>query len=214
MLNAIAKMTTDAVGAVADTVENVLPLPGKNDDRSEPADADTARDQDTSKASKADNKSGKEQSEGPVSRPLDGAPTVSGDLDLTTLEATGKDREQDAGPTFETTEKKTTSKSKQKVVTHTDDVEIPPAAQQTPVAKSSKDTTSAAHADGATSSPLCLTAGGRPLPKVSKGKAKWMKSSTAWYPDRAGVMHAPGVYINRKPRSNYMNPTSKIEVVF
>jgi hypothetical protein len=214
MLNAIAKMTTDAVGAVADTVENVLPLPGKDDDKSEPADADTARDQHTSKASKPEKKGRKDQNEGPVSRPLDGAPTVSGDLDLTAVEATSR-KEQDAGPTFETTEKQTTSKNKEKVVTHEDDVKIPAAAKQKkgPVAKSSKDTTSAADT-GASSAQQSLTAGGQPLPKVSRGKAKWMKSSTAWYPDRAGVMHAPGVYINRKPRSNHMNPMNKVEVVF
>lgn len=62
MLNAIAKMTTDAVGAVADTVESVLPLSGKGgDDHSEPADAETTRDQDTSKASKSDKKARKDQ---------------------------------------------------------------------------------------------------------------------------------------------------------
>jgi type II secretory pathway pseudopilin PulG len=36
------------------------------------------------------------------------------------------------------------------------------------------------------------TAGAKPLPKVSKGSASWKKSKTAWYPDRSGILHAPG----------------------
>jgi hypothetical protein len=36
------------------------------------------------------------------------------------------------------------------------------------------------------------TAGAAPLPKMSKGHASWMKSKTAWIPDRSGIQHPPG----------------------
>lgn len=93
MLHAIAKMTTDAAGAVtdaagavADNVGKVLPIgkSGDNDDTSEPADADVARDQDIepNKANKKKSAGKDQKSEGPVSRPLAEAPTMSGDLDV------------------------------------------------------------------------------------------------------------------------------------
>jgi hypothetical protein len=36
------------------------------------------------------------------------------------------------------------------------------------------------------------TAGAAPLPKKSPGHASWMKSKSAWYPDRSGILHPPG----------------------
>lgn len=58
LLNAVAKLTTDAAGAVADAagavadkVADVLPIPHKEgQDQSEPADVNVARDQDTEKS--------------------------------------------------------------------------------------------------------------------------------------------------------------------